>query len=161
MIADPKYQRLNALERSCWITLLCLASLDDGIVKHCEEQYLITHSGIDPASSDFSRVHGILVKLEMLGMIAKGRDEMGIEYIIIKNWQKRQEIRSESYERVKKWREKKALVTPVTLPSNARVDKIRIDKIRKEVTSSNVTENSQKHIKDIMEDISRGKKMPT
>lgn len=123
MLADPKYQRLNALERSCWVTLLCLASLDNGIVKHCEEAYLITHSGIDPSSSDFSKVHGITVKLEMLGMITKHRDEIGIEYIKIKNWEKRQEVYSESRDRVAKWRAKQRDiedVTPVTLHSNGK-----------------------------------------
>ena len=134
MLADPKYQRLNCCERSCWITLLCLASLNDGIVKHCEEQYLIGHSGIDPASSDFQKAHGILVKLEMLGMIHKGRDNAGIEFIVITNWAKRQTERPMTgYERLKKWRENKKnlpydneLIT--TDNGKIREDKIRIDK---------------------------------
>lgn len=127
MLADPKYQRLNACERSCWITLLCLASLNDGVIKHCEESYLISHSGIDP--SELSKAHGILVKLEMLGMISVGRDELGMSYTLIKNWQKRQEVYSESKERVARWREKRKNVTPVTLLGNARVDKIREEEI--------------------------------
>jgi len=75
MLSDPKYQRLNAGERSCWVTLLCLGSMDNGIVKHCEEQYLISHSGIDVM--EINKYHGILVKFEMLGMITKGRDDIG------------------------------------------------------------------------------------
>lgn len=137
MLADPKYQRLNAAERSCWITLLCLASLDSGNVRHCEESYLIGHSGIDPASNDWHKCNGILMKFEMLGMIARARDERGIEYLIVKNWQKRQEHTSESYERVKRHREKQRLlaqnpepVTVVTLQSNVRVEKNRIEKNR-------------------------------
>lgn len=131
MLSDPKYQRLNAGERSCWVTLLCLGSIDDGIVKHCEEQYLISHSGIDVM--DLGKYHGILVKFEMLGLITKGRDEKGAEYIQIKNWQKRQEVYSESRERVKRWRERQS-VTPVTLRGNARIEENRIDKKRIENT---------------------------
>lgn len=137
MLADPKYQRLNAAERSCWITLLCLASLDEGNVRHCEESYLIGHSGIDPASNDWHKCHGVLMKFEMLGMISRARDDRGIEYLVVKNWQKRQEHTSESYERVKKHREKQRLlaqsagtVTPVTLQSNVRVEKNRVEKNR-------------------------------
>ena len=128
MLADPKYQRLNAGERSCWVTLLCLGSMDNGIVKHCEEQYLISHSGVD--IMDIGKYHGILIKFEMLGLITKGRDEAGVEYIQIKNWEKRQEIYSESRERVRKWREKQLSVTPVTLRGNARIEENRIDKNR-------------------------------
>lgn len=132
MLSDPKYQRLNAGERSCWITLLCLGMMDDGVVKHCEEHYLISHSGID--IHEMGKYHGILIKFEMLGLITKHRDDDGIEYIKIKNWGKRQEVYSESYERVKKYRElkKKESVTPVTLQSNVRIDKSRVDKIRVE-----------------------------
>lgn len=148
MLADPKYQRLNALERSCWITLLCLASMDNGIVKHCEEAYLITHSGIDPSSSDFSKVHGITVKLEMLGMITKHRDEIGIEYIQIKNWEKRQEVYSESRERVAKWREKqKGIedVTTVTLHGNG---KKRIEENRNTAKADSSTIRIERVTKD-------------
>ena len=103
--------------------------MDDGVVKHCEEQYLISHSGID--IMDIGKYHGILVKFEMLGLITRGRDEMGSEYVQIKNWQKRQEVYSESRNRVRKWREKQVSisdVTPVTLRGNARIEENRIDK---------------------------------
>lgn len=126
MLSDPKYQRLNSGERSCWVTLLCLASMDGGVVRYCEEQYLITHSGIDPM--EMGKFHGILLKFEMLGMIQKLRDEKGIEYLKIKNWQKRQEVYSESRERVRKYRENQRLsenVTPVTLRSNRRREEKR------------------------------------
>lgn len=137
MLADPKYQRLNASERSCWITLLCLASLNEGIVNHCEESYLISHSGIEP--SEMGKAHGVLVKFEMLGMVTLGRDSVtGVPFLVIKNWQKRQNVYSESYERVKRFRAKNkgikasSPVTVVTLPSNVRVEKNRIEKNNKE-----------------------------
>lgn len=131
MLADPKYQRLNAGERSMWVTLLCLASMDNGCIKHCEEPYLVAHSGIDPM--EINKYHGTLIKFEMLGFITKKRDENGMEVIEIKNWHKRQEVYSESRDRVKKWREKQREnqnVTPVTLHSNGknRIEENRIDK---------------------------------
>lgn len=130
MLSDPKYQRLNAGERSCWVTLLCLGSMDNGVVKHCEEQYLISHSGID--IMEIGKYHGVLVKFEMLGLITRRRDDVGLEYIQIKNWGKRQEVYSESRDRVRKWRAKQLDVTPVTLLGNAREEENRIDKRRGE-----------------------------
>ena len=135
MLADPKYQRLNANERSCWITLLCLASLNDGVIHHCEEAYLIPHSGIE--ASDYGKVHGVLLKFEMLGMITLGRDPVtGVTFITIKNWQKRQEVYSESYERVKRFRARNKEIQPpvtnVTFQSN-----VRREENRKEKNTSN------------------------
>lgn len=133
MLADPKYQRLDACERSCWITLLCLASMNDGIVKHCEEQYLIAHSGIDPASADFSKSHGILVKLEMLGMIKMGRDNDGVSFIVIPNWGKRQHAGPMTgYERLKKWRETKKIAQNDNDDNTRDNGKRREDKRREE-----------------------------
>lgn len=134
MLADPKYQRLTPCERSCWVTLMCLASLDDGIVKHCEEDYLMTQSGISPLSEDWNKTRGVLTKLEMLGMITQSR-----YHISVKNWQKRQQSNLTGYERVKKYRlkqrENNALITNDNVGDNAndnidesRVDKNRIDK---------------------------------
>lgn len=156
MLADPKYQRLTAAERSCWITLLCLASLNEGVVKHCDEQYLMSHSGIDPSSKLWSETHGILIKLEMLGMISLGKDEVGVTFVTVRNWQKRQEVRSESYERVKRWREKQRQlepsrqpVTDVTLLGNVREEEIRIDKKRiSSKEDGNVTEKRELSTKE-------------
>lgn len=157
MLADPKYQRLNASERSCWITLLCLASLNEGIVKHCEEAYLISHSGIDP--SELSKVHGILMKLEMLGMITMGKDVTGVTFIVIKNWEKRQQVYSESYERVKRFRERnKGLsegVTPVTLQRN-----VRVEKIREEEKDFSKEKGNAKSIESIGEHLRKTGKLP-
>lgn len=112
--------------------------MDNGVVKHCEEQYLITHSGIDVM--DIGKYNGILTKFEMLGMITRNRDEIGLQYIQIKNWSKRQEVYSESRDRVKRWRERQASVTPVTLRGNARIEENRIDKNRN--TGTNVPLNT-------------------
>lgn len=152
MLADPKYQRLNASERSCWITLLCLASLNDGIIKHCEESYLITHSGVDV--SDLQKAHGILIKLEMLGMIKKGRDNEGIEYIVIINWRKRQENRPMTgYERLKKHREKAKLLAydnDLITDDNGknRLEENRIDNTLATKVASPMKKNSFRYTED-------------
>lgn len=105
-LGDPKIQRLTASERSCWVTLLCASSLqnNNGVVKHIEEDYLRLHSGIDPHSSEWVNTHGVLLKFEMLGMITIGRDETGMPFILVKNWEKRQGPMT-GYERLKKHRE--------------------------------------------------------
>lgn len=130
MLADPKYQRLTAAERSCWVTLLCLASMDDGVIRHCEEQYLITHSGIEPTSSEWSKTLGVLIKFEMLGMIT-------IEgfAIRIKNWDKRQESYLTNAERQARFRanhpKNTASLPPrVTKVTSNRIEENRIDKKR-------------------------------
>lgn len=144
MLADPKIQRLTASERSCWLTLLCLASIDDGVIDHCEEEYLMKHSGIEPLSSEWGKTHGILVKFEMLGMI-----EVKGFVLYVKNWQKRQS-RSDSTERVRKWREKQRLlpnpakyVTHVTLQSNGRREEKRREE--KDISQSKL-QNARKKL---------------
>jgi hypothetical protein len=131
-LADAKIQRLTAPERSCWITLLCVASMDEGTAKNCSEEYLMGRSGIDPLSEEWNRTRGVLVKFELLGFIHVNEKD-----IIITNWQKRQEIYSESRDRVRRWRAKNNTlfpVTPVTLPETARREKKREEK-KKERTS--------------------------
>jgi len=160
MLSDPKYQRLNAGERSCWVTLLCLGSMDNGIVKHCEEQYLISHSGID--IMELGKYQGVLLKFEMLGMIIKGRDEIGLEYIQIKNWSKRQQVYSESKERVARWRERQKEskpVTPVTLRSNARIEENRKEKNIEELSLEERKIRMQKIRKNVVEKFSTGQKV--
>lgn len=151
MLSDPKYQRLNAGERSCWVTLLCLGSMDNGVVRHCEEQYLISHSGID--IMEMGKYHGVLLKFEMLGMITKARDENGIEYINIKNWGKRQEVYSESKERVQRWREKQKTVTLVTLPRNARIEENRKEENIGEISSEERTKKIREIRKKVTDKI--------
>lgn len=126
-LSDPKIQRLTCQERSCWVTMLCLASMDNGSIKNVQEDFLMERSGIDPMGEEWNRTRGFLTKFELLGFIT-----MDGSTIVLRNWQKRQEVYSESRDRVKRWREKQRLnddVTLVTLHSNgkSRVDESRID----------------------------------
>lgn len=101
-LSDPKMLSLSSGERSCWITLLAYASInDDGTIQFLSEQQLMMQAGIDFSCDEWDRVSGVLNKLENLGMI---KVEKGI--VTILNWRKRQGDALTSYERVKKYRAK-------------------------------------------------------
>lgn len=109
-MSDAKIGRLDPAERSCWLTLLCLASMSDtGIIKYLSVEDLLTKSGIrwDPYNKgDWENCQNVLVKFAQMKMIKVNSDESCIEII---NWTKRQErIAQTPYERVKKYRENKA-----------------------------------------------------
>ncbi len=101
-IADPKIISLPAHERSLWITLMCLASMGsgDGQIGAIPEHTLMLHAGFDETL--LKRSEGLLKRFEKLGMITLCNG-----MITLNNWQKRQATYSKSYERLKKWREKK------------------------------------------------------
>lgn len=128
-LSDQKIERLNPIERSCWVTLMCLASMNDsGDIKHLTVQTLLNKSGIqfDPYHpEEWESALSILDKLESLDMIQK--IDVGIIRII--NWDKRQESNLTGAERVAKSRRNKNVtndVTNVTLEEN-RIEENRID----------------------------------
>lgn len=111
-LSDPKILQLDPDERSCWVTILCLASQSDGSIRFLSEAQLLAMSGITKQREN------VLKKFEQLDMILICNGT-----VTVKNWEKRQY--SEGYSRVKKFRERK---------SNAKDNdrKIRTDKIRTE-----------------------------
>lgn len=115
---DTKILALNSGRRSCWMTLLCWASLDNGKVRYIDETTLILHSGISFESDEYDRVTGVLQILENLDMI---KISGGIIYI--KNWEKRQQSSATGAERAKKYRENKARIS--RNPSNNKRDETR------------------------------------
>ncbi len=119
-LSDPKILSLDANERSCWVTLLCMAGQDKGVVKYLTVDMLITLSGIRP--ENIEKYKGVLDKFKKLNLVTLSNGN-----VIIKNWSKRQ--MSESYDRVKRFREKRSVTDNVT---QTRLDKIRLDKIKKE-----------------------------
>jgi len=123
-ISDPKMLSLSACARSCWITLLAYSSINDnGMITFLDEDQLMLQAGISPMHEEWENTKGILKKLESLEMISI---DNGV--ITIKNWQKRQETNLTSYERVKRYRQKKQNDNAkITLEENRR-DKNRIDK---------------------------------
>ncbi len=102
-LSDPKMLSLTGSERSCWLTLLCYASMSgkDGIISHLTEEMLMTQSGIKPLRKDWETTKGIFKKLENLGMIDIKTNE-----IHIKNWRIRQEMYLTGAERAARYREK-------------------------------------------------------
>lgn len=116
-LGDPKILQLGAYERSCWLTLLCLASQsENGEIKFLSEAQLLVMSGV---SINSENGESILSKFEQLDMITISN---GV--VTIKNWGKRQY--SEGYERVKRFRDNKK----VTQKSTIRIEENRIDKNR-------------------------------
>jgi len=100
-LSDPKIVPLNAGERSCWITLLCLASqTENGIVRFINEDQLKAMSGIIAGDEMWIKCTGILEKLKNADMITLSNGN-----VTIKNWIKRQY--SEGYLRVKAYRKRK------------------------------------------------------
>jgi hypothetical protein len=123
---DPKIISLTAPQRSCWISLLCYASVSEipGEIKYLTEEKLLIASGIDPVDDLWTETQGVLQKFKGLEMIAL--DDNGM--ITVKNFRKRQDSALTSYERVRKFREKKRNETDETTPfknDNSRVDKRR------------------------------------
>ena len=131
-LSDPKMLALSASERSCWLTLLCYASMTgkDGIVTHLTEEMLMAQSGVSPANDEWNETKGVLKKLEKLGMISLSDNE-----IEVKNWRKRQEMLLTGAERSKRWRDTQRVnrngeVTKKSVVRNARIEENRIEENR-------------------------------
>ena len=135
-LGDPKIETLRAGARSCWITLLCFASEHNGLIPHLSEHGLMVRSGLDPTMDGWDDNVGVLSLFQKLDMI--DIDDNGL--ITIKNWQKRQDRSMTPYERVRKYREKKRMITHDNVNDNV-VDKIRVDKIRKEKIKKEATQS--------------------
>ena len=99
------------------------------MITFLSEEQLMIQAGISQMHEEWETTRGILKKLEKLKMI-----QLDNELITIINWQKRQQIVLTAYERVKKYRQKKRMITNDNNNDNHRVevevevDKNRIDK---------------------------------
>lgn len=142
-LADPKIGSLSAQERSCWITLMCLASTSStqGVIEYLTMEVLLQKSGItfDPFSpEEWNALLGILQKFENMKMLKK-HDNGVIE---IRNWSKRQENALSVTERVRKYRAKQKDseedVTDVTNGNETANDRIEENRIELTEQSSAV-----------------------
>lgn len=143
-LTDPKIIELSAVDRACFITLLCLASQSDdrnGIVTLRNEALLIALSHLK--SDEFEHACGVTDRLRDLGLI----DQIDDYTVQIRNFEKRQETALTNAERQKRYRIRKKNEDEensnensngVLNDSNAREDKIREDKSRKDTTSKKV-----------------------
>ena len=115
-LSDPKIGSLSPQERSCWITLLCMAgtSSEPGIIEYLTVEVLLQKSGInfDPYHpEEWDKCLAILKRLEKLKMI-RTSEEGSIEVV---NWNKRQEHNLTVAERVAKSRANKKSNENVTM----------------------------------------------
>ena len=61
---------LTPSDRSCWITILSYASINDnGMITFLSEQQLMAQAGLDPTQEEWDKTIGILEKLKKLEMI--------------------------------------------------------------------------------------------
>lgn len=115
-LSDTKMLQLDAIERSCWVTLMCLASQSEtGEVKFLSEEQLQVLAGVKEPKQ------GILQKFENLKMI-----QICNGNVTLINWEKRQY--SEGYSRVKQFRKRKS-----NTKDNDRIEENRIEKNKKEL----------------------------
>jgi hypothetical protein len=123
-LSDPKMLSLSASERSCWITLLSYSSINDnGMITYLDEQQLMLQAGINFTCDEWDRTVGVLEKLVKLEMITLDNG-----MITVINWQKRQETNLTSYERVKRFRQKKQDDNAKITLEEKRIEKKRIYK---------------------------------
>ena len=103
-LGDPKVYGMTAQERSCWVTLLCLASISSspGKISFLSEEQLMLMSGIDFQKDEWDSVRGVLKKFENLKMI-----DVSDGYIQLINYEKRQNSNLTEAEKKAKYREKK------------------------------------------------------
>jgi len=166
-LSDPKIERLTPTERSCWMTLLCMASLTEGRIRFLTVEVLIERSGVkqDPYKpEEWERALAVLKKFESLEMIKL--EEKGDIHII--NWEKRQETNLTGAERVKKHREKKSETKKEDLPEWLNKDAWRAweqhrKEIRKKLTPTTtkrqlamLEKNKDNHVDIIEKSIANG-----
>lgn len=153
-LSDPKIGNLTAQERSCWMTLLSLASVstDPGIIEFLTVETLLKTSGIefDPYdTAEWDACLAVLDKFERLKMITK-KDGL----VILPNWEKRQERNLTDAERAKSYRDRKKIrhANVTKRPTNVTLDKNRIDKNRIDIVAeSDVPFSLKEEIKKLEE----------
>lgn len=128
-LADPKMAALTPQERSCWMTLMCLASMatEQGSIGFLTVEVLLSKSGIhfDPYNpEEWNNNLGVLKKFESMRMLKLKEDGS----VVIKNWEKRQEHNLTVAERVAKHRQNKVRVT--TDVTNVTTEENRIEENR-------------------------------
>jgi hypothetical protein len=156
-MTDLKVMGLSMEDRLCFITLLCLSSQNQGIIKDCNEYNIIQLSHIpdDPMHdlNPIENAQGCLqrfVKLGMIQMITNDNNNL-LHTVTLCNFGKRQGSNLTNYERVKKCRNKKRALQDkgfkkqrnvindnkdAVIIDNTRIDKNRIDNIIIESESS-------------------------
>lgn len=132
---DPKIQELSGDERSCWVTILCLASTStiEGKIEFLTLNSLYRMSGVRTTTNDNENDNevDVITKFQRLKMLRQNSDGS----IDVINWDKRQQRAMTGYERVKKHRNNKKIkgddnemITHDNANDNSRIEENRIDK---------------------------------
>lgn len=151
-LTDSKLMDFNCVERLLWVYILSIANAEDknGIIPHLTEEKLFRYANIS-SEEDRKLGKGILQKLidnKMLKMITDDDNKMITDddnddnkYLVI-NWKKLQNKNLSGYERVKKYRSKKARIINLNINkhdntndnvhdnTNDNINKTRLDKTR-------------------------------
>ncbi len=104
---DLKIKELSASERSCWITILCYASISTipGEITRLSERQLMLDAGVNPIGESWQKTIGILKRLEQMEMVEIAENGM----IRVVNWNKRQFVKLTGYDRIRRHRERKKI----------------------------------------------------
>lgn len=144
-LSDPKIFGLTIAERSCWITLLCLASIssEPGKIFFVTEEQLMLMSGIRIDNNYWNETKGVLKRFENMNMIDQKEG-----FIEIKNYKKRQEGSLTEAERkaIQRAREKDGVQTSVrTMSKESRVDKNRTSTSSVNISSNLLTDDKKEY----------------
>lgn len=108
-LTDTKVIELSAVDRNCFLTIMCLANRENnnGKIKYCGENTIIKLTHLTPEEQE--KATGIMQRLDDNAMITLVRNNSNnnIDFIVVNNFEKRQSRQQTGYERVKKCREKK------------------------------------------------------
>lgn len=148
-LSDPKIDRLTCAERSCWLTLLCLASMSnkDGLIEYVNAHNLLKKSGIEHdiygEDKTYDNTIDVITTFQKMNMITV-LDENTIQ---LNNWDKRQSMSMTGYERVKKYRENKRkssndneMITSDNGNDNTRIEENRIEENRRDTKTAKTKE---------------------
>lgn len=126
-LTDPKMLSLTPVMRALWLTVLCLASSNDGTIRYVSEGKIMTLTGMMPLDEEWAENEGFLSRFQELGMLRIEGDTISLP-----NFNKRQSTQLSGAERAKKYRETHKKSDERNEPSRddrtARIDKKRIDK---------------------------------
>lgn len=122
---SPTIARLTGCERSCWVTLMCYAATRSNSIEFLDEETLLLKSGIQKDTPDWEKTQGVLQKFIKFKMIT-----LDNEAITLLNFEKRQELSLTSYQRVKRYRDKKRDDNEMIQNDNDRVEESRVEEIR-------------------------------
>ncbi len=137
---------MMSCDKLCYLTLLCLASQNNGVIENCSEEVVIKLAGFefDPMNdedSDYRRAKGCIDRFVSLGCVTKSNasNETLLCRVTINAWTRRQEANLTNAERQERYRNRKKTpkiqpiprVTKSNAPrnkSNAREEKRREEK---------------------------------